>query len=67
MGGLCDQAFLTCALTMTLFISPAPNGVKDSPHSLRSMATSVETVTVVPAATREVGHYGQRPRLIAEQ
>ena len=55
MGSLCGQAFLNWALTMTLFFSPAPNGVKDSPHSLRSMTTSVETVTVSAATLKSAG------------
>jgi hypothetical protein len=47
-----DQTLLNRALITTLFFSPAPNGVKDNPHSLLSMATSVEMVTASVATFR---------------
>ena len=47
-----DQALLNRASITTLFFSPAPNGVNDTPHSLLSMATSVEMVTASPVTPR---------------
>jgi len=43
VSGLAEPGAIT-----TLFLRPAPNGVRVSPHALRSMSTSEVTVTESP-------------------
>ena len=64
MGGLCDQDFLKLCADDDPVHESGPERGKRQPPLTPVDGTSIETVRV--GSDAEVGHHGQRPRLIAD-